>query len=92
MLWELSQNNKSFQLLVTVYGNSSWSAPKAGKEQYKCGLLLQPRLWWIPTAFDNKNYYAPNEIFKYSQVKFAKGSREKLFDVNIVHLEDLGIN
>ena len=41
---------------------------------------------------DSKNYYAPNELLKYQKIRLEKGTKEKLFDIGIVYLEDLGIS
>ena len=83
---------QSDRLLVRSYGISSWLDPKTGEERSRHGPLYIHFQDNCLKAYDNKNYYAPNELFNYQQIKFDEGTRKKLSDVDIVYLEHLGIN
>ena len=76
---------QSDRLLVRSYDISCWLNHKTGKEQSRHGplsILFQDSSL---KAYDSKNYYSPNE-------HLDEGTRKKLSDVDIVYLEDLGIN
>ena len=83
---------QSDRLLVRSYGISSWLDPKTGEERSRHGPLYIHFQDNCLKAYDSKNYYAPNELFNYQQIKLDEETRKKLFDVDIVHLQHLGKN
>ena len=83
---------QSDRLLVRFYGISSWLNRKTGKQRSRHGPLYIHFQDSCLKAYDSKNYYAPNELFNYQQIKLDKETRKKLSDVDIIYLQDLGIN
>ena len=83
---------QSDRLLVRLYGIRSWLDHKAGEERSRDGpLYIHFRDNCLKT-YDSKNYYEPNELFNYQQIKLDERTRKKLSDVDIVYSHDLGIN
>ena len=41
--------------------------------------------------YDSTNYYAPNESFKYDQIKISKKTKDTLSLVDIDYLANLGV-
>ena len=78
---------QSDRLLVRSYGISSWLDHKTGKERSRHGPLYIHFQDNCHKAYDSKNYYAPNELFNYQQIKLDEGTREKLSDVDIAYLQ-----
>ena len=83
---------QSDRLLVRSYGISSWLDHKTGEERSRHGPQYIHFQDNCLKAYDSKNYYAPNELFNYQQIKLDEETRKKLFDVDIVHLQHLGKN
>ena len=83
---------QSDRLLLRWYGISSWLDQKTGEQQSRHRPLCIHFQDNCLKAYDSKNYYAPNELFNYKQIKLDEETRKKLSDVDIIYLQDLGIN
>ena len=83
---------QSDRLLVRSYGISSWFGQKTGEQRSRHGPLYIHFQDNCLKAYDSKNYYAPNEVFNYQQIMLDEETRKKLSDVDIIYLQDLGIN
>ena len=85
----ITQSDRS---LVRSYGISSWLDQKIGEQRSRHGPLYIHFQDNYLKAYDSKNYYAPNELFNYKQIKLDEETRKKLSDVDLIYLQDLGIN
>ena len=83
---------ESDHLLVRSYGISSWLDQKTGEQRSRDEPLYIHFQDNCLKAYDSRNYYAPNELFNYKQIKLDEETRKKLSDVDIIYLQDLGIN
>ena len=83
---------QSDRFLVRSYGISSWLDQKSGEQRSRHGPLYIHFQDNCLKAYDSKNYYAPNELFNYKQIKLDEETRKKLSDVDIIYLQDLGMN
>ena len=83
---------QSDRLLVRSYGISSRLDHKTAEERSRHGPLYIHSGDNCRKGYDSKNCYAPNEHFNDQQIKFDEGTRKKLFDVDIIYLQDLEID
>ena len=83
---------QSDRFLVRSYGISSWLDQKIGEQRSRHRPLYIHFQDNYLKAYDSKNYYAPNELFNYKQIKLDEETRKKLSDVDLIYLQDLGIN
>ena len=77
---------QSDPLLVRLYGISSWLDQKTGEQRSRHGPLYIHFQDNCLKAYDSKNYYAPNELFNYKQIKLDEETRKNLSDVDIIYL------